>query len=103
MNRKEITDASENINTEQDGNTAVGKATITLPLGPWMVPMFVVLALITGVAVALAVRANEAAEKAERETRMLEYYVMELDGKLMASGVIEPNRSWSAQKRGEKK
>lgn len=40
---------------------------------------------------------------AERETRMLEYYVMELDGKLMAGGIIKPPESWSAKKRGEGK
>jgi len=39
---------------------------------------------------------------AEREARMLEYYVMELDGKLMASGIIKYPESWSARK-GERK
>jgi hypothetical protein len=39
---------------------------------------------------------------AERENRLFEYYVMELDGKLMASGVIKYQDSWSAQK-GEHK
>jgi hypothetical protein len=39
---------------------------------------------------------------AERESRLLEYYVMELDGKLMASSVIKYPDSWSARK-GEKK
>lgn len=39
------------------------------------------------------------AYNATRETRMLEYYVMELDGKVMQSGIIKPEESWSAQKR----
>jgi hypothetical protein len=39
---------------------------------------------------------------AERESRLLEYYIMELDGKLMASGVIKYPESWSAHK-GERK
>lgn len=34
----------------------------------------------------------------ERESRLLEYYVMELDGKLMAADVIKPPESWSGRK-----
>jgi hypothetical protein len=34
---------------------------------------------------------------AERETRLLEYYVMELDGKMMASGLLKPPDSWSGK------
>lgn len=40
-------------------------------------------------------------DKAETETRMLEYYVMELDGKLMAAGLIDYNESWAAQKKAQ--
>jgi hypothetical protein len=39
---------------------------------------------------------------AEREARLQEYYVMELDGKLMAAGIIKYPESWSARK-GEHK
>lgn len=42
------------------------------------------------------------AVEAERETRLLEYYVMELDGKLMKQRIIEPEESWSARKPKEK-
>jgi hypothetical protein len=38
----------------------------------------------------------------ERETRMLEYYVMELDGKLMAGGLLDYNESWAAKKAARK-
>lgn len=34
---------------------------------------------------------------AERQFELLKYYVMELDGKLMADGLIAPSRSWSAR------
>lgn len=34
----------------------------------------------------------------ERESRLLEYYVMELDGKLMATDIIKPPESWSGRK-----
>lgn len=40
---------------------------------------------------------------AERETRLLEYYIMELDGKLMASGVIKFPESWSARRQQEER
>jgi hypothetical protein len=35
---------------------------------------------------------------AEREARLLEYYVMEIDGKMMASGLLKPPDSWSGRK-----
>lgn len=38
-----------------------------------------------------------------KETRMLEYYVMELDGKVMQAGIIKPEESWSARKREQEK
>jgi uncharacterized membrane protein YidH (DUF202 family) len=42
-------------------------------------------------------------QNAERETRMLEYYILELDGKLMGAGVIDAKDSYSANKRKESK
>jgi hypothetical protein len=43
--------------------------------------------LFSGVSFALALDARLDAQRAERETRMLEYYVLELDAKLIAAGV----------------
>lgn len=37
----------------------------------------------------------------EREARLIEYYVMELDGKMMASGLLKPPDSWSGQHKGK--
>jgi hypothetical protein len=59
----------------------------------------VVVAIIAGLALGSALYSQWKASNAEREARMLEYYVMELDGKLMAMGVVKPPESWSAQKR----
>lgn len=59
----------------------------------------VVVAVIAGIALGSALYSQWKSSNAERETRLLEYYVMELDGKLMATGVINPPESWSAQKR----
>jgi hypothetical protein len=40
---------------------------------------------------------------ATKRSDMLQYYVMELDGKLMASGVIKYEESWAAQQRQKEK
>jgi hypothetical protein len=64
-----------------------------------VVPWLVVCAIVSGLSVALSVFAIYASQKSERETRMLEYYVMEVDGKLMRAGIIKPEESWSAKQR----
>lgn len=63
------------------------------------VTAIVVVGVIAGLALGSALYSQWKTTIAERETRLLEYYVMELDGKLMATGVIKPPESWSAQKR----
>jgi len=70
-----------------------------------LVPLLLVLSILCGLAIAVSLFTMWQAQKSERETRMLEYYVLELDGKMMAQGVIESGQSWSAQKqkRGESK
>lgn len=69
--------------------------------GEKLVPLIIVLALLCGVALGLTAFAFSAARNADREARLLEYYVMELDGKLMAAGVIQSKESYSAKKRKE--
>ncbi len=54
---------------------------------------------ICGFAGALSLWAAYTASKAERETRMLQYYVNEVDGKLIHAGFIEPRDRWSPEKR----
>lgn len=79
-------------------------AVVQIENGKWW-PLVAVCCLISGIAIALAIWAMTQAERSERETRMLEYYVLELDGKLMHQGLIEQSRSYSAQKqqRGDQK
>jgi hypothetical protein len=67
-----------------------------------VLPIIVVLALLSGLAIALAALAFAQANRSERETRMLEYYVMELDGKAMQHGIIRTDESWSATKEKRK-
>lgn len=46
--------------------------------------------MICGLAIALSLWAIYQASIAERETRMLEYYVLEMDAKLIAAGIKKP-------------
>ncbi len=56
-------------------------------------------AALCGIAVPIAFWAGYTAIKAERETRMLQYYVNEVDGKLIHAGFIAPRDRWSPEKR----
>lgn len=95
------------VKEEWRGNRSDNRSGITINnLGKTSI---VLLATFTGLALGVAVfsyvsalhdneRAQTQAKEAERENRMLEYYVMELDGKLMKSGMLDPRESWSAKK-----
>jgi hypothetical protein len=63
-----------------------------------LVPLIVFLSMMAGLSIAVSVFTLWQAQLAERETRMMEYYVMELDGKLMSAGIIQTEESWSAKK-----
>lgn len=52
-----------------------------------------------GLTITMAFVAGLMAYKAEREARMLQYYVNEVDGKLIHAGFIEPRERWSPEKR----
>lgn len=56
-------------------------------------------AALCGLSAALSVWSAYAAVRSERETRMLQYYVNEVDGKLIHAGFIEPRDRWSPEKR----
>lgn len=56
-------------------------------------------AALCGIASALSAWSAYTAIRAERETRMLQYYVNEVDGKLIHAGFIEPRERWSPEKR----
>lgn len=53
--------------------------------------------LFSGIAAALALDARLDAQRAEREARMLEYYVLEVDAKLIAAGVKTDAESIAAK------
>lgn len=58
-----------------------------------VLPIIVILALLSGVAIALAMLAWARASDSERETRMLEYYLLELDAKAIAAGIKRPEEA----------
>lgn len=51
--------------------------------------------LVAGLAIAIACWAIFQASLAERESRMLQYYVLEMDAKLIAAGVKKPDEAVS--------
>jgi hypothetical protein len=65
------------------------------------VAVVAICALLCGAASIYAWRASEKADRSEERADLLQYYVMELDGKLMKAGVLNPSESWSARQAKE--
>lgn len=63
----------------------------------WILPTIFVMAFVSAFATAVSVFLIIKYTQAETESRMQEYYTMELDGKLMAAGVIQPKDSWAGR------
>lgn len=55
-----------------------------------LVPLVVFLAIIAGIAIGMAIYAISASSRADREARMLEYYLLELDAKFINAGLKDP-------------
>lgn len=64
---------------------------------------YILLATFAGLALGVAVFSIYTASLAERETRMLEYYIMENDHKLVNARIIKPDETWSARKDKQEK
>ena len=90
---RDIEDRSQQVHAH-DGGAVVHQVEHSKLL-PWLM----LTCLLSGAAIVGVVLDMIEQTRTERETRMLEYYVLELDGKLMAARVIEPQQSYSAQKR----
>ena len=58
-----------------------------------LVPLIVVLACASGLALALAALAWHEASVSERESRMLQYYLLELDARFIGAGLKKPDDS----------
>lgn len=71
--------------------------------GERLVPLVIVLAILCGVSIGLAAFSYAAAGRAERESRMLQYYLLELDAKVIAAGIKKPEDAISKQlERGDR-
>jgi len=66
-----------------------------------LVPHLLVCSIICGIALGVAILALILGQISERESRMLQYYVLEVDGKLMKSGIID--KGYEAWKREHQK
>lgn len=58
-----------------------------------LLPIIVLLAVLCGLSIGLAVFAFSASRNADREARMLEYYLLELDAKFINAGLKDPAES----------
>lgn len=65
-----------------------------------LLPWLMTTAILAALAIAFGVCALIIAQRSERESRMLQYYVLEMDAKLIASGIKKPDEA--ASKRLEK-
>ncbi len=66
-------------------------------------PWIAVSMLIAGISIAGACWAISEARQAERETRMLEYYLLELDAKVIAAGIKTADESIAKKLEKERK
>jgi hypothetical protein len=62
-----------------------------------LVPWLMFCSVLAGLAVGIGVLALSLGQKSEREARMLQYYVLEMDAKLIAAGVKKPDEAVSKQ------
>lgn len=64
-----------------------------------LVPHLLICSIICGLALGIAILALILGQISERESRMLQYYVLEVDGKLMKSGIIDKGyEAWKQER-----
>lgn len=68
-----------------------------------LLPWVVILTLLCGVSIGVAMFAFTSSRESERETRMLEYYLLELDAKFIQAGLKEPAESIASKLEESKK
>ena len=64
---------------------------------------YILLAAFSGLALGAGLFSMYTASRAEREARMLEYYVLEMDAKLIASGMKKPDEAVANKLNEEKR
>lgn len=68
-----------------------------------LLPILVILSLLCGLSIGLAIFAFSASRNADREARMLEYYLLELDAKFIHAGLKDPAESIAKKLEEQKK
>jgi len=56
-----------------------------------LLPWVLVCSILSGLSIGLCLLAVTLSQQSERESRMLQYYVLEMDAKLIAAGVKNPD------------
>lgn len=64
-----------------------------------LLPWLMACCLLAGFAAAIATFALIESQHSERESRMLQYYVLEMDAKLIAAGIKKPEESVAQQEK----
>jgi ABC-type taurine transport system ATPase subunit len=75
--------------------TAPGSASVVQYEQSKLLPWVLVCSILSGLAIGLCLLTVLLSQQAERESRMLQYYVLEMDAKLIAAGVKKPDEAIS--------
>lgn len=67
-----------------------------------LLPWVLVCSILSGLSIGLCLLAVTLSQQSERESRMLQYYVLEMDAKLIAAGVKKPEESVARQQERRK-
>lgn len=67
-------------------------------IAAWLIGLIVSLGALVGAGVVMAVWMTTEYQQSERESRMVEYYIHELDGKLIAAGFIKPSQAFDKER-----
>lgn len=67
----------------------------------WAIAVIVVNSILIGVGIVLAIWMTVSYRETEREVRMQQYYLLEMDAKLIAAGVKKPEEAVSRKESGK--
>lgn len=86
--------------TEEGGTTNINRVIVS-ERGA-LILIMALLAVLCGIAMVRSESARDEAQKAERESRMQQYYLLEMDAKLIAAGVKKPEEAIARQQEKRK-
>lgn len=64
----------------------------------WVVGLIVAMAMLVGAGIVMSVWMVIAYSQADRDARMVEYYIHEIDGKMIAAGFIKPSQAFDKER-----